>query len=148
VGLQLSRLRGGELLAGAGAVALLVLLFAAPWYGARTGWQALTGVRWMALLAVLAAFALAYLQASRRAPALPATMSVIATVLALLNAVWLAVDVAVSHPPQQSVWAPIGLAAACGLLAGAFLSLRQEGVGARDERTDIPTVAASGGVRS
>ena len=92
--------------------------------------------------------ALAYLQASRRAPALPATMSVIATVLALLNAVWLAVDVAVSHPPQQSVWAPIGLAAACGLLAGAFLSLRQEGVGARDERTDIPTVAASGGVRS
>jgi drug/metabolite transporter (DMT)-like permease len=145
---HLSRLRRGELIAAAGALALLVLLLAFHWYGARTGWQALSGLRWLALVTILAAFALAYFQAARRAPALPAALSVIVGVLALITALWLAFDLVLNHPPHQRVWAFVGLIATCVVFYGGFRSLRQEGVSVRDERADIPTITAGTGVPS
>jgi hypothetical protein len=145
---HLSRLRGGELIAGAGALALLVLLLASPWYGTRTGWEALTNLRWLALVTILAAFALTYFQATRRAPALPAAMSVIVTVLGLLTALWLAIDLLLNHPAHQRVWAVAGLLAAVGVPAGAFLSLRREGISPRDAPTDIPLVTTGSQVPS
>jgi hypothetical protein len=138
--LHLSRLRRGELIAAAGALALLALMLPAHWYGARTGWQALSAWRWLGLVTIALAFALAYFQAACRAPAIPATLSVLATAVALLNLLWLAFDVLVNAPSHDRVWPYVALIAACSLFYGAFRSLREEGVAPRDERTDIPTV--------
>lgn len=146
--LDVTRLRRGELTSGTAALVLLVLMLGVHWYGRLTGWQALTGLRWLAVVTIAAAFALTYFQAACRAPALPATLSVIVIVLAAMTALWLAVDVVLNHPAHQRIWAVVGLLAACAVLYGAFRSLRQEGVSTRDELKDIPTVEAVPGVPS
>jgi hypothetical protein len=137
-----SRLRSGEWIAAGAAVALLVLLLAVRWYGARTGWQALTVLRWFALVTIAAALALACLQATRRAPALPAVASVAVTVLALVAVVWLGVEVLVSPLAHRHVGAFLGLVAACVLLYGGYRSLREEGIAPADGPAEIPTVGA------
>jgi hypothetical protein len=135
-----SRLRRGELIAAGAALALLVLMLVLRCYGSRTAWQTLTVWRWLALVTILTAFALTYFQASRRAPAVPAVISTVLNVLALINAVWLAVDVIVIQPAHERLTAVLGLLAAGGLLYGAYRSLRQEGIAPRDQPADIPTV--------
>lgn len=148
-----SRIRRGEVIASAGAVALLVLVFVLQWYGPRaggagpvaslTGWQAFTVWRWVALLTIVAALCLIVFQATRRAPALPASASVVVTALALVTAVWLGVHMLFDHPPHQRVGALLGLISACGILVGGVLSLRDEGIAPRDAPTEIPTVRIS-----
>jgi len=153
MGLDLSRLRRGEWIAGGSAVLLLAILFLLKWYGLKAvlrptaaglgvptavdGWNALTHLRWLMLLTIAAALALAYLQATRRAPALPVTFSVIVTVLALLTALGLAYRVLINEPGPDAVitqkaGAYVGLAAGLGILVGGFLSMRQEGIAPRD----------------
>jgi hypothetical protein len=134
------RLRLGEVLAGAAAVALLVLLLAVHWYGAKTGWQVLAAARWAVLVSVAAALVLVTAQATRRAPALPVTMSLLTTVLGLLTAVWLIYRVAVSPASNERAGAWLGLLSACVMTASAFWSLRQEGILAGDEPHEIPVV--------
>jgi hypothetical protein len=72
---DLARLRRGELLAGIGAVALLVFLFALPWLSAaghnRAGWSALPTVRWLLVITALTGLGLVVTQAALRAPAVP-----------------------------------------------------------------------------
>jgi hypothetical protein len=135
-----SRLRRGELITTVAALALLVLMLVLRCYGSRTTWQTLTAWRWLGLVTVVTAFALAYFQATRRAPALPAVVSTVLIVLSLLAALWLAVDVIVVRPAHERLTAVLELLAACGVFYGAFHSLRQEGILPRDQPTDIPTV--------
>ena len=158
---QTSRLRSGELLAGAAAVVLLVCLFALPWYGldssvatiaqrlgvstSRTGWESLSTLRWLILVTSLAALALVYLQGTRRAPAMPATFSLIVTVLGVIMALALIYRVLINVPGANDVvnrqaGGFIGLVAGCLIAYGGFRSLRQEGVAPQDEPTEIPTV--------
>jgi hypothetical protein len=150
----LSRLRIGESLAGLAAVALLVLLLAVHWYGGRrippaTGWEALTVTRWVALVTIAAGLALPLTQATRRAPAVPASLSVIVLVLGIVLTVILLIRVVIDLPgPDELVSARagayLGLAGAVAIAAGGFLSLRQEGVARFDERTEIETVVLGG----
>jgi hypothetical protein len=135
-----SRLRAAELVAAGAALVLLVLMLALHWYGPRTGWQALTVWRWVGLVTILTAFALAYFQAARRAPAVPSVLGVAISVLGLINLVWLAFDVIFNHPGHQRLPAVLGLLAAGLLLYGGFTSLRREGIAARDAPGQIPTV--------
>lgn len=135
-----ARLRRGELLAGVAAAALLVLLLAVHWYGRQTGWQVLTSARWAALATVAAAFALVLTQLTLPAPALPVSLSVIVTVLGLLTVVWLIYRVAISAPAHEQVGAWLGLLSACLIFAGAFLSMREEGIRPEDGPQEIPLV--------
>ncbi len=155
-----SRLRRGELIVGASAVALLALTFALPWYGlsgapARasralglpttvTGWGALTNLRWLMLLTILAGLGLVVLQGTRRAPALPATLSVIVSVLGTLTTLALAYRVLLNAPSDSfldvKASAYLGLISAVGIAYGGFASMREEGLSPRDARTDIPTM--------
>ncbi len=141
---ELTRLRRGEVIAGASAVVLLALTFLLPWYerdgeaardaGVPTsvdGWNGLTTLRWLILLTIIAALALAILQGIRKAPALPVSFSVIATVLGALTVIALVYRVLIdvpgfSGPVDQAPGAYLGLIAACALTYGAFRSLRQE----------------------
>ena len=87
---RVARLREGEGIAGLCAAALLVLMLVVHWYGARTGWRSLAHLRWLAVVTIACAVALVWFQATRPAPAIPATFSMIVTVLGLATVVWLA----------------------------------------------------------
>jgi hypothetical protein len=158
---HLSRLRRGELVAGGAAVVLLLCVFLLPWYGLNSsfaaiaqrlgvstslnGWQSLTTLRWLMLVTILAAVALVYLQGTRRAPALPATLSLIVTLLGGLTALSLVYRVLINVPGASSVvdrkaGAFLGLVSGFAIAYGGYRSLREEGVAPQDERTDIPTI--------
>lgn len=157
-----SRLRRGEWVAGIGGVLLLVFVFALPWYEVRApyrvtntlaggntspnGWTALSHVRWLLLIAALAALALAWLQATRRAPALPVSFSVIVTVLALIAVLVLVYRVLINEPGADSIvdqrpGAYLGLASGIAILYGGFASMRQEGIEERDGPGEIPVAS-------
>ncbi len=148
-----ARLRRGEWIAVGSALLLLLFMLLLDWYGlsgtlsptasslgvrtSLTGWNALTHLRWLLLLTILAAFALGYLQAARRAPALPATMSLIVLLLALITTLALVYRVLINPPGtgdvlEQRVGAYLGLIASLGITYGGYASLRQEGIAAKD----------------
>jgi hypothetical protein len=153
-----SRLRRGESIAGAGALVLLVSMFALKWYGLATGlggatsvngWDSLTHLRWLILVTVACCFALVYLQASRRSPALPVSASVIASVLALLTVLALIYRVLINEPGndslvQQKAGAFVGLVSAVTIVYGGYRSMRDEGVADRDAPSSIETVRLGG----
>jgi hypothetical protein len=142
-----SRLRRGELLAGASAVLLAIFMVGGKWYGAgagkagsQTGWQALTDLRWLLLVTIVATLGLVIVQVTRRAPAIPVTMSLIVMLLGIVCVLALIYRVLINPPPHQEASAYIGLLSALGIAAGGYISLRQEGVARRDEPRDIPIV--------
>jgi hypothetical protein len=135
-----SRLRRGELLAGAGAVLLLVFMLAGKWAGSNSGWAALTSLRWLLALTIAVALGLLILQTTRRAPAVPVTMSLIVTVLGIITVLALIYRVLINPPAQQHAAAYLGLLSAIALAYGGYLSLREEGIARRDAPRDIPIV--------
>jgi hypothetical protein len=161
VDIEISRLRPGEIIAGASAVLLLVLMFAVPWYGVKSsftstgtslgvstsinGWQSLSHLRWLILLTIIAALALAYFQATRPAPAIPVSLSVIVTVLGLLSTLALIYRVLINVPGSDSVvdarvGAYLGLLCAAAILYGGYASMRREGISPKDAPSEIETV--------
>jgi hypothetical protein len=165
VDVDASRLRLGELLAGASAVLLLVFMFFFKWYGlgssapdgsvygtgpfhvasSQNAWHALTIVRWVMLVTAAAALALAILQATRRAPALPAALSVIVTVLGGLTSILLVYRVFINLPGSdklvdQKIGAVLGVVSTLGITLGGYASMREEGVSPKDAPSEIPTV--------
>jgi hypothetical protein len=161
MGFDPSRLRRGEVIVGASAVVLLASMFALKWYGLSSvitptaaklgvvtsgdGWDSLTELRWLVALTVVCALGLVFLQASRRAPALPATMSTIVIVLGIITALALLYRVLINEPGpddlvEQRAGAYVGLISAIALGYGAYQSLRQEGVAAKDAPEEIETV--------
>jgi hypothetical protein len=147
-----SRLRRGEVLAAAGAILLLVFMLAGDWYGhssqSRTGWEALTDLRWLVVVTIASAFLLAITQATRRAPAVPATLSVIVTVLGLITVLALIYRVLIDAPAHEQAGAFLALLSAIALAYGGYLSMRQEGIARRDAPPDIPVVRPGGEERS
>jgi hypothetical protein len=110
-----------------------------------TGWQALPTLRWLILATILAALALTWFQGARRAPALPASLSVIALVLSVLSALGLIYRVLISVPGPDALGeakagAYIGLACALVLVYGAFRSLREEDPPDPERNAAIPVV--------
>ena len=135
-----SRVRRGEVLAGAGALLLVVFLLAGNWARSRSGWDVLVSLRWLLALTILAAFGLMLVQSSRRAPAVPVTMSLLVTVLGAISALALIYRVLINPPAHQHAAAYLGLLSAIGLAYGGYLSMRKEGIARRDAPPDIPVV--------
>lgn len=147
---------------GASALVLLALVFLLPWYGLSgeaersaqalgistsvNGWHSLTTLRWLMLVTIAAALALAILQGTRRAPALPVSLSVIVTVLGALTSIALVYRVLINVPGpsgliDQKLGAYIGLLSALVLTYGAFRSLREEDPLDPARAAAIPTVS-------
>lgn len=156
-----SRLRRGEIVVGLAAVVLVVLMFAAPWYGREgsaapgaaafglpatiDGWNSLPTLRWLILIGVVASLALVFAQGTRRAPALPVSLSVIVTALAMLTTLCLIYRVLIAMPdPGYAVGARagayLGLACSIVLTYGAYRSLREEDRPDPARNAAIPTV--------
>jgi hypothetical protein len=147
-----SRLRRGEMLAAAAAILLLVFMLVGKWYGsgarARTGWAALTDLRWLLVVTIALAFLLVITQATRRAPAVPVTLSLFVLVFGLITVLALIYRVLIDAPAHQQIGAYLGLLSAIALAYGGFLSLRQEGISRRDAPSEIPVVRPGGEERS
>jgi FlaA1/EpsC-like NDP-sugar epimerase len=153
--LDFSRLRRGELIAAGSALALLAVMFLLKWYGAAgvisvNAWHALSILRWLMLLTIAMALVLAYLQASRRSPALPVTFSVLVSTVAALLVLLLIYRVLINEPGPdnivgQKLGAYLGLLCAIGIAYGGYASMRTEGLSAADARTQIETVVIGQG---
>jgi hypothetical protein len=153
-----SRLRPGEIVAAVGAILLFVFMFFFKWYGVGlprqqleaaeafgletswTGWEGHTVLRWLMLLTIIAALALAFLTATQRTVALPVTMAVIVTALAALLTVLLAYRVIVNEPHGPNELIDVEIGAWLGLLSsalityGGYLSMRDEGTSLSDAK--------------
>lgn len=156
-----SRLRAGEWIAGAGALLMIVSVFALSWYKPKhrtagstaaplNGWQGLTHLRWLVLVAIVGALALVWLQASRRGPALPVTCSLFAMLLGGVTVLALLFRVIVDPPGGLSVspGAYVGLLAAVVITYGSYKSMRTEGIAEYDGPPQIETVALGSWDRS
>jgi hypothetical protein len=157
-----TRLRSGEWIVGAGSLVLLASTFLFKWYAlsgplAQTaskflglstsinGWDALSNLRWLIVLTGLAGLALVYVQGSRRAPALPISVTVIVTVLAFLTSIALIYRVVIDEPGGYSVitqrfGAFAGLFSAIAITVGAYRSLREDGIAPADAPSEVETV--------
>lgn len=139
-----TRLRRGEWIAGAGGALLLVSLFLFDWYGAdadlgngfsfsvgANGWETHSILRWFMLLTIAAGSGLWVLTAIERTDAIPLSAAVIAVVVAGITTFCLAWRVLINEPgPNELIevkfGAWIGLLSSAAVVAGAWLSLRDE----------------------
>jgi hypothetical protein len=112
VSVDISRLRAGEAAAGLSGGALLL---------SRPRRREARVLRWLSLITGISGLALAYTQATRRAPALPVALSVIVTALGGTTAAGL-----LRRVVFRSGATHLGLFAALGVAAGGYASMRQE----------------------
>lgn len=154
--LELSRLRWPEWLIGAGGALLLISMVLLPWFqqlsstpgpppkffvaSSLDGWHGVTHARWLMLVTILAALAVAFFQARERAPALPIAFTLIATLLAGLTVLWLIYRVWIDPPGGREIGGWIGLISSAAILYGGYKSIRMEGIAERDGPAEIPTV--------
>lgn len=128
--MDLRRLRGGELLAGAGAVGLFVLMFA-HWFGGASAWQTMTIARVVLVALVICALTLVVLTVTSRTVAMAcsaATISIAVGALALLLVFY---RVVVNEPGPNALvsvdlGAYLGLLLTFAVVAGAWRTLSDE----------------------
>jgi hypothetical protein len=155
VNFDTAKLRKGEIVAAVGAILLFVFLFFFNWYGVGgeigglaesfgvdasvSGWDAHSVLRWLMLLTIVVALALAFLTATQRTVALPVTGAVLTTAIAGLTTLLLAYRVLINEPgPNElldvEIGAILGLIACAVVAYGGFLSMREEGTSIADAR--------------
>jgi carbon starvation protein CstA len=146
----MGRLRDGELIAGAGGLALLAAMFL-HWYevprvpalegavgyaplaiSVGTAWQAFGVLDVVLALLALVPLALVFLQATRRSPALPVAFSVFTALAGMLAALLILYRIVNQPGPNDAVdvqaGAWLGLLAALVVAVGGWRSLRVEPV--------------------
>ena len=137
---QPARLRPGEWLAALGAIVMIVALVAVHWNGTRAGWSATAHLHWLLALAAALGLAVAIAQAACRAPAIPACLDAVSSVIAFATLVWLLFRVVIDPQPGQRAGAWVGLLGDLVLLVGSYLALRQEGIRPEDGPGEIPVL--------
>ena len=168
VGFKATRLAAGEWILGIGSVALLVDLFGLAWFAYKpryhvtalmlgqrvsaNGWQTFEVVGPLTLLVCVAGIAICWLAATRRSPALPVVVATLLVPVSLALAVLLAVRVLLDQPSvhllqagganvlEAKPGAYVGLVLSVMVAAGAYLSLRREGVPPEDSPAMFETL--------
>ncbi len=145
----------GEWLLGIASAALIVDVFALPWFQANgvhaNGWQSLSVLPPFILVVAALGVLVWWLTATQRAPALPASLTAVLLGLSLVLLVWLMIrvflDVPGIGPPGAHVGRQSGAYVAVGLVlalfAGAYRSLRREGVAEIDAVMFVETLRVS-----
>jgi hypothetical protein len=126
---DLRRLRGGELLAGLSAAGLFAVMFAG-WFGGGSAWETMAIARVVLVALILCALALVVLTVSRTVAMATsaATITIAVGTLALLLVVY---RVVINEPGPNALvsvdlGAYLGLLLVIGVIAGAFLALKDE----------------------
>jgi hypothetical protein len=156
MGLDLSRLRRCDRVIGAGALALLVILFLFKWYGVSShasvggvsfsssadGWHTFTNSRWLWLVTIVVALAAVWTGAARRELALPGKPGELVGGLGALSTIFILYRIV--HHPTATVNATVagvhytasagikigiwlGLIAAATITYGGYLEMRERG---------------------
>lgn len=140
----MARLRDGEWIAGAGAVALLASMFL-HWYGLSasfgpidvggaeaTAWQAFDVLDIVLVLLALVPLTLVVMQATRLSPAIPVFLSVMTVLAGVLAALLILIRLVDQPGPNEIVdvqaGAWLGFMAAVIIAVGGWRSLRVEPV--------------------
>jgi hypothetical protein len=153
---ELNRLRQGDLIAGLGGVALLIVMFL-DWYGAGgnatfqgqdikislgfNAWEAFSITDLILALTALSGIALAVITATRRSPALPVAASVITATLGALAT--LLVFYRILNQPGPNEFFDVKLGAFLGFLSVLAIAVGGS-LATRDEQWDdapVPTDA-------
>lgn len=137
----------GELVSAISAVVLLVLMLVVAWYGVdgipgragsparvvttETGWEGLTGVRWLVLLTVLVALASVGVHAVRPPRQAVAGLRLVLLILGGATAALLVLRVLIDLPDSdrvvdQKLGALLGMAAGLGIVYGAGQAIREQ----------------------
>lgn len=169
--IRFTRLGLGDWLDGLASVALLVVLFALPWFAVHAnfmpvlsrlgetvsanGWQTYTVVGPLTVLVCGLGLAQWLLQLTRSAPALPILVTVVQAPLSLVLLIWLIVRVLI-FPPSMNMplggtgnaltarpGAYIAVALAAAIVLGVLISLRRDGVDPADTPAQIETFQLS-----
>jgi hypothetical protein len=120
----MQRLRLGEVVAAAGGMALLGLMWA-PWYEGTNAWGAFAVIDVVLAVAALLGIAAAVLQATRKSPAWPVFVDVIGTVVAFVAVVL--VVIRLLDAPGPRAWGVFaGFVSCLAVLVGVWLALRTE----------------------
>ena len=142
------RLRWPEWLIATGGVLLLVAMLAIPWFhgqrGSLNGWHGITHLRWVLVVAAALALGAGLAQVTRRSPAIPVTLTLFAGVAGVASVVVLIYRVLASSPGgSRQAGGFVALAAALGIVYGAWRSLRSDSVPEVDAPRDIPVVRST-----
>ena len=156
----------GELISAAGALALLVAMFAVAWYGvdaipgaaatsspaatSENAWDGLTVIRWLMLLTVLVALGAVAVHAWHPTRVTVARLRLALLALSTANAAALIFRVLIVLPssdrvPDQKLGGVVGVIAALGIAVGAYEAVREQRarllglVQASDARDPLPS---------
>jgi len=168
VGFKATRLGVGEGILGIGSVALLVDLFGLSWFAYRprfhatalmlgqrvsaNGWQTFEVVGPLTLVVCVAGIAVCLLAATRRSPALPVVVTTLLVPVSLALVIVVAIRVLIDQPSVHLLQAGsanvlearpgayAGLVLSVVVAAGAYLSLRREGVAREDSPAMFETL--------
>lgn len=145
--MDLRKLRGAELLAGAAGVVLLVDTFL-PWFEFRSGkldaWQSFAVTEVVIAAAGVMAFTLVILTVAARTTAAPVAAAVWTTLIGLIATIWVLVRVLATPGGviEHCYGSWLGLAATAAIPVAGWLSMRDErprrGVDVRIPRDDLP----------
>ncbi len=146
-----ARVMTGDLISAGSALVLLGLMFGAKWFGvdelpgrasgvaretAINAWDAMTIVRWLMLLTILAAVGAALLHASQRSHGTTTNTGPLVAGLGTLTAVVLIYRVLIELPSpgqvvDQKLGGVLGVVSALGIAFGGHTSMRHERLGPR-----------------
>jgi hypothetical protein len=141
--MDLRRLRAGEWVAAASGVTLLVSLFL-PWYEPSTSaWESLAAIDVLLAFVAASGVLLAIVTAVQRVPAVPIATSALVSLSGLfgvLLVLFRLIDIPDGAAGREwALW--LGLAGALGIVAGAFIAMRDE-IRPGATRPDIPAIPA------
>lgn len=152
---EISRLRSGDRIIAAGAIALFIFMFFFKWFGidvpaivsafvaashvstSANAWHTLEAIRWLLFITVLVSVAWVALQGLGRKLELPISLSAIVAGLGAACTLLVLYRVLISHPfphAQVKIGAWLGLVS-CALIAyGGYRSMSEEGTTLADVR--------------
>jgi hypothetical protein len=138
--MDLRRLRAGEWITGASGALLLVSLFL-PWYegaASLSAWETLAVLDIVLALIAAAAVLLVVVTATQPAPGVPVAMASLVALVGLIGLVLVLVRVAnLPDGADGREWGLfVGLAGAVGIVAGAFVAMRDERLSPPGRHTD------------
>jgi hypothetical protein len=138
MGLDLSRLRRCDRVIGAGALALLVILFLFKWYGVSShasvggvsfstsanGWHTFTNSRWLWLVTIVVALAAVWAKVDQRGLALPGRPGELVGGLGALSMIFILYRI-INHPTATASTTVAGIhyTASAGIKIGIWLGL-------------------------
>jgi hypothetical protein len=128
--MDLRRLRGGELLAGAAATGLLADMFV-DWFGSASGWESITIGRVVVAGLIVCALTLVVLTVTSRTVAMACSAATITIGVGALALLFVFYRVVVNEPGTNAIvsvqtGAYLGLLLVLAVIAGAWITLSDE----------------------